>query len=147
MKYYLDTNIWVAAFIAKHPQHTSSRQLIADCLEQNIEIVTSGHCLAEVYAVLTKLPVALRLPPEMAVNLIEKNIIDKCRIVDLTHTEYIEIIKDAAQKELVSGAIFDGLHVKAALKAGVNNIYTYNLKDFRRFDIPEKIVLSSPDSV
>jgi len=41
---YLDTNIWVAAFIAKHPQHISSKQLIADCLEQNIEIVTSAHC-------------------------------------------------------------------------------------------------------
>ena len=144
MRYYLDTNIWVAAFIAKHPQHTPARALIADCLAQNIEIVTSGHCLAEVYSVLTKLPVALRLPPEMAVTLIESNIINRCHLVDLTHTEYIEIIKDAAYKNLVSGAIFDGLHVKAALKAEVNRIYTYNLKDFKRFDIPERIILSSP---
>jgi len=45
MKYYLDTNIWVAAFIPKHPQNKSSKQLIQDCLEQNIEMVTSGHCL------------------------------------------------------------------------------------------------------
>lgn len=145
MKYYLDTNIWVAAFIPKHPQNKSSKQLIQDCLEQKIEIVTSGHCLAEVYSVLTKLPVALRLPPKMAVNLIESGIIDKCQIIDLTYMEYTEIIKDAANKNLVSGAIFDGLHVKAALKAKVDRIYTFNLKDFRRFDIPEQIVLCEPE--
>jgi len=145
MKYYLDTNIWVAAFISKHPKHISSKELIADCLQQNIEIVTSAHCLAEVYSVLTKLPGAFRIPPEMAVKLIESNIINKCRLVDLTYTEYVEIINDAAYKNLVSGAIFDGLHVKAALKAEVNIIYTNNLGDFRRFDIPERIILSSPD--
>jgi len=85
--------------------------------------------------VLTKLPVALRLPPKMAVNLIENNIIDKCQIVDLTHKEYAETIKNAADKDLVSGAIFDGLHVKAALKAKV------------RFGIPERIILCAPDEM
>jgi len=84
------------------------------------------------YSVLTKLPVALRIPPEMAVKLIESNIINRCRLVDLTYTEYAEIIKDAANKNLVSGAIFDGLHVRAALKAEVNRIYTNNFGDFRR---------------
>jgi len=95
--------------------------------------------------VLTKLPVAFRIPPEMAVKLIESNIINKCQLVDLTYTEYVEIINDVAYKNLVSGAIFDGFHVKAALKAKVNRIYTNNLRDFKKFDIAERIVLSSPD--
>jgi len=145
MKYYLDSNIWIAAFIDKLPRNKSSKQLIINCSKQNIEIVTSGHCLAEVYSVLTKLPAGLRIPSETAVNLIEHDMVNKCQIIDLTYQEYIETIKDAANKKLISGAIFDGLHVKAALKAKVGRIYTYNLKDFTRFDIPEHIVLSEPE--
>ncbi len=144
MKYYLDTNIWVSAFNPKHSKNKASKQLLKNCSKQNIEIVTSGHCLAEVYSVLTKLPKGLRLSPHMTFNLIEYDMINKCQIIDLTYQEYAETIKDAANKNLISGAIFDGLHVKAALKAGVDRIYTYNLKDFERFDIPESVVLCTP---
>lgn len=144
MKYYLDTNIWIAALLDKHPKHQNSKQLIIDCLEQNIEIVTSGHCLAEVYSVLTKLPLAIRIQPDVVITLIDKNMVANCEIIDLNTAEYIEVLKEAANNNLTSGTIFDGLHVKAALKARVNKIFTYNLKDFKKFEIPETIELLKP---
>lgn len=144
MKYYLDTNIWIGFLVPMHPKNTLCKKLIFDTVKQNVDIVTSGHCLAEVYSVLTKLPPKLRLPPTMAVDIIEKNIVQKCQIVDLTYQEYLEVLKYAATKNLVSGVIFDGLHVKAALKVKVDKIYTFNLRDFKRFYIPEKVTLTEP---
>jgi predicted nucleic acid-binding protein len=145
MKYYFDTNIWIAALYAGHPRHDACKKIIENSHKAEVEIFTSGHCLAETYSVLTKLPALKGVSPKLIIESIEKSIVQKCSIIDLTSLEYIEVLKNAAEKGLISGAIFDGLHVKAALKAKVNQIFTYNLRDFERFDIPKEVILGEPE--
>lgn len=65
--------------------------------------------------------------------------------VELSVKDYLKAVDRCADRNLVSGVIFDALHFEAALKAEVEILYTANLKDFERFmekDTPFK--LSAP---
>ncbi len=61
--------------------------------------------------------------------------------VALTESEYGAAIEDAASVGIAGGAIYDFLIARCALKAEVDVIYTWNLKDFLRFGggIAEKV--------
>lgn len=52
--------------------------------------------------------------------------------VDLTRADYEAALQRCAAKNLVSGVIYDALHLQAALKSGAEVLYTANLRDFQR---------------
>ncbi|MEM6396628.1 MAG: hypothetical protein AAF741_09790 [Bacteroidota bacterium] len=52
--------------------------------------------------------------------------------VDLNAFDYQLALKRCAEKRLVSGVIYDALHLQAAIKAEVDAFYTANVKDFER---------------
>ena len=142
MKKYLDTSVWIASFLHSHPKHQFCLELINKSLEEeNTVLLSSTHCLAELYSVLTKMPVPYKFQPQQALSIIKETILTHVKVVSLNSKEYILIINQAAKLNIISGGIFDGLHVQAAIKSKADEIITLNYKDFSRFEIPKTMKL------
>ena len=88
------------------------------------------HSLAEVYAVLTRLPIRPRISPNLAQRLIRENLV-KFEIVPLTDEDYQMAIAQMVSLNL-SGGIYDVLIAQAAVKAKVNRLLTLNPNHFLR---------------
>ena len=101
----------------------------------------STHLAAELYANLTRLPIAERIHPNIALESIFQ-LSSVVRPIELGWNDYKIALRRCAQKELISGIIYDALHLQAAIKAGAHTLYTANFKDFERLweeELPVKL--------
>lgn len=131
VKILFDTNVLVGALVPQHPTH----QVCASWLRQvqlgSIRGYVGMHSIAELYSVLTKLPLTEKITPVSAQALIVTNL-ELWVKVSLDFEDYCAAIDRVTQASIVSGAIFDALIAQAALRAKVDRILTFNVKDFRR---------------
>ncbi|HTV43271.1 MAG TPA: PIN domain-containing protein [Candidatus Sulfotelmatobacter sp.] len=145
MNVFADTSVLVSAVIKQHTAHERAFAVLERVQNKKDEGVISAHSLAETYAVLTKLPPLYRHTPEQALLSIEENILKHFKIVGLAGGEYAALLREAAGAGLRGGTIYDALLLKAAIKAGVEVIYTLNLKHFQAFAPPDAVAkLSAP---
>ncbi len=139
MRTFLDTSVLVAAVVQKHENHKRAYALL-DRVQSGIdEGFVSAHSLAEMYAVLTKLPPPYRHTPEQALLSIEENVVKHFKITGLTGSDYTASIREAALTGIQGGTIYDALLLKCATKQGVEKIFTLNLKHFRTI-APQNLV-------
>ena len=68
----------------------------------------------------------------MALQLIERNILNYMEVVALTADDYRDLIRHLSQVGIAGGAVYDGVIACAAAKAQVDHIITFNARDFRR---------------
>ena len=125
-----DTSSLVAAFLEDHPFHNGCLPWLKKALDKEIEGYISTHTLAELYAVLTRLPRQPRLSPD-EVELLLSNL-EGCQKVTLSPDDYASVIHRLTTLRLIGGAIYDALIAQAALIAKVNILLTTNPKDFLR---------------
>jgi predicted nucleic acid-binding protein len=145
MKVFLDTNVLVAAVIRQHVAHERSFVVLDRVLAGKDEGSVSGHSLAEMYAVMTKLPAPYRHTPEQALLSIEENILKHFQTVSLSGADYAELLREAASIGIQGGTIYDALLLKGATKTGAGRIYTLNLKHFQAIALPDIArLLSTP---
>ena len=90
------------------------------------------YALAEAYATLTALPLSPRLGPATVRNLLAEGLPASLGVVSLDADDYSLVISRLADLGLTSGSIYDALHVRAAEKAGCDELVTFNERDFRR---------------
>jgi len=139
MKNFLDTSVLIAASDAEHPGHKPSAALLAAATK--LTTACGAHTLAEVYAVLSRLPGGKRQRPEFARLLVEQ-IVGRTTAVSLTAEEYSATIRNTAQSLLAGGIVFDSLLLSCARKVEAESIYTWNLRHFRKVapDLADRIV-------
>jgi predicted nucleic acid-binding protein len=109
--------VLVAAVDAKHELHARASPLWERVQEGEAEGVVSGHSLAEMYAVLTRLPPPYRHAPEQALLSIEENILKHFKISILTGNDYAALIWEAAVAGIQGGTVYDAVLLKSAEKA------------------------------
>ena len=131
MKLFLDTSVLIPALVQKHDFHAPSFALLERVQAGTDEGFVSAHSLAEMYSVLTALPSPFRHAPEQALLSIEENVVKYFKISALTGNDYTVLIREAALAGVRGGTIYDAVLLKSALKAGVDRIYTFNLKHFQ----------------
>ncbi len=132
MTVYADTSVIIAALLAAHLGHAKARPFLARARAGEIRLAISSHALAEAYATLTVLPGVPRLKPSDVRRLLDNDVIMHAMVVSLSPEEYRSVLDRLVGLGLVSGAIYDGLHVRAAEKAGADELVTFNGRDFRR---------------
>lgn len=133
MTILLDTSVLIPAVVPALPQHETAASQLESALHEENSLILSVHALAECYASLTALPVSPGVTPGQARRLIQENIADATEeIVDLDATDYLNVLQRMTDLGLESGAVFDALHVRCAEKASVEELRTFNGKDFRR---------------
>ena len=131
MKVFLDTSVLVAAVVQEHGSNTHALAILDRVQNGKDEGFISGHSLAEMYSVLTKSPPPFRHSPEQALLSIEENVVKYFKITSLAGNEYAALIREAALAGIQGGTIYDAVLLKCATKAGVDKIFTLNVKHFQ----------------
>ena len=132
MRILLDTSVLVAAVVESHPAHSQALPWLQRVRNNGDAGLVAAHSLAELYAILTTLPVQPRIPPSIARQLIQHNVLDICEVVFLSDQDYAAVIDHLADLGIIGGATYDALILHAAAKANVDQVVTLNEKDFRR---------------
>ena len=131
MKILVDTSVLVAAFVDAHPAHDRARTCIKQGLAGKVQLRLATHTLAELYAVLTTMPVSPRISPASAWRLIQSNTASM-KFVALDEEDYRETLRGLGELELSGGVVYDGLIARAAQKAKADRLVTLNRKHFER---------------
>jgi predicted nucleic acid-binding protein len=128
MKEFFDTSVLVAAFWAGHAHHQASVTRLGAANKK--QSACGIHSLAEVYAVMTALPVKPLIPPEQALLFVEE-VRDRLTLVALESEEYFAAIQKTAGSGFSGGRVYDALLLACAAKAKAQTIYTWNLKHYQ----------------
>ena len=135
-----DTSVLVTALVDQLGNHEAAFRALRRYTSRDHSGCCSTHTIAECYATLTALPVATRISPDEARLLIEDSVFGRLTVVPLDPADYHGVLRQVAALGLASGAVYDALHAQCARKEGVDQILTYNLSDFARFDLPGILV-------
>jgi predicted nucleic acid-binding protein len=127
VKVLFDTNVLVAAFVPQHPNYAVCRPWFQRAKAGEFQGYVSLHSLAELYSVLTKLPLAEKITPLAAQGIILPSLEGFVK-VQLDVADYVAAIDVVTRYGLVSGAVI----AQAGLKVGVDRILTFNVRDFER---------------
>lgn len=126
----LDTSVIIPSLIREHPHHAAASAVFERALRGEADLLVAAHALAEAYATLTVLQP--RLTPASVQRLLAEGLLPYVEVVALDGDEYVAVLGRMVARGLVSGAIYDALHVRAAEKAGAHEIVTFNGRDFHR---------------
>jgi predicted nucleic acid-binding protein len=132
MKILFDTSVLVAAIVEPHPMHMRALPWLQRAKTGKIDFSVASHTLAELYAVLTTLPLKPRISPSTAWRLVHDNVEISAKIISLSPSDYKDTVKHMSELGLTGGIIYDALIVKAAQKSGVERLLTFNADDFMR---------------
>jgi predicted nucleic acid-binding protein len=121
--------VLVATFYGEHENHERSFNLFS--AQQKISGCTAAHCLTEVYSVVTRMPGRNRASPDEAMLFLQ-NARERLSLVMLDDAEYFNVLEDAAATGISGGTIYDAVIARCALKAQVQQLYTWNTKHFVR---------------
>lgn len=127
MKAFFDTSVLVAAFRGDHVHHERSLRLFAASTTK--DAACSLHTLAELFAVLTALPVKPPISPEHAMLFVDE-IRARITPVSLDSQDYYQTLRAAADRGLSGGRIYDALLLRCARKCNAQAIYTWNVRHF-----------------
>ena len=100
MKAFLDTSVLVPVFCGDHVHHAASLKVFTQF--DRTEIACGAHSLAEVYAVLTRLPGKHRVSGEQAMLFIG-NIRDRLTVVALSPEEHVTMLQTNAERGIAGG--------------------------------------------
>lgn len=131
MKVLFDTSVLIAAMVVNHPRHAICIPWLERGKSGQIQGLISTHTLAEVYSVLTRLPLKPPIPPELAQRLIKENL-QQFEVIPLTSDDYQIVIEMMVNLNLTGGGIYDALIAQAAIKADATILLTLNPKHFIR---------------
>jgi len=132
MKTLFDTSVLIAALIESHPMHERAFPWMKKAKAKTFETVVASHTLAELYAVLSTLPIKPRIAPSVAWRLIYENVETIGKVISLTSAEYRAVIKRISELGLAGGIVYDALITKVAQKANVERLLTFNSDRFKR---------------
>jgi predicted nucleic acid-binding protein len=132
MKILFDTSLIIAGLVESHPMHKRAFPWLKRAKANEFELIVASHTLAELYAVLSTLPIKPRITPLIVRKLIIENIEPNSKFISLTPGEYKSVIKQISELGLAGGIIYDALIAKVAQKSRVERLLTLNIDDFNR---------------
>src|ERR1041385_3822062 len=130
MKFFLDTNVLVAACVTDHEHHARAVPVIQLIHDEKAQGFVSGHSLLEAHSILTRLPRAPRILPAQAATLISDNFVKHFALATLTGKEYSDLCQKLGRDGVVGGRSYDLLHLACAEKCQADRIYTFNVNHF-----------------
>jgi predicted nucleic acid-binding protein len=131
MKAYFDTNVLVAALDRDHVHHRLSFGAYLRARHGALAGCLSAHGLAEFYSVVTRTPFAHPVTADDVVAAIEDSIVPYFELIVVTAEAHRTAIAVCARAGWKGGRIHDAVHVQAAVQAGCEVIYTYDVGHFR----------------
>ena len=145
--YLFDAGLFIAALLSEDPRHPEARPLVEQARRGELSVCTTPGILSEVYGALTWESAQPRQAPAIAAHAVRLLVAPPSALQVLTE-DWITIsraLELAARYSLTARRIHDARHAAAAIVAGVQEIFTYDLEDWRIF-APEGIRIVGPAS-
>jgi predicted nucleic acid-binding protein len=131
MKVFLDTNVLLAGSLGEHSQHALAQPVMESIQTGKTNGYTSGHAILETYSILTRMPTLPRIPAAQSLALVQENILKHFTVIALTASEYSSLVTRLGREVIGGGQVYDALHLECARKAGVDKIYTFDVRHFQ----------------
>lgn len=132
MKVLFDTSALIAGVVEAHPMHERALPWLKRCKGGEMEFIVATHTLAELYAVLTTLPVTPKISPGTAARLVREDVEQPAKVISLSTSDYSVVLRRLSEFGLSGGVVYDALIARAAQKAKVDRLLTANPEDFKR---------------
>ncbi|MDX1960180.1 MAG: PIN domain-containing protein [Leptospiraceae bacterium] len=129
---FFDTTVLVSAMVTSHPAHHRTFPYFEKVFQEKEMGFISTHCIAELYAVLTVLPIKPKLFPLEVEKILQKNIYSKFEIISLSPKDYKNAVSRVSELHLSGGIFYDSLHIEAAIKSNAEKLITINHKHFEK---------------
>lgn len=129
-KVLFDTSVLVPTFLKDHAFHSACIPWFRKAIKADILGFVSVHTLAELYSVLTRLPIQPKLTPQEVQSLLSN--LDSFQKVVLQPEDYARTIDRLVDLRITGGGIYDALIAQAALQIKADILLTANSKDFVR---------------
>ncbi len=136
---HVDASVLVAALYQDDPDHQACTRL----LRKN-GLTAWTHALTETFATLTGGRASLRIAPGLAAELIESSLRPRLRLIELDAKAIAAALASAETVGARGGAIYDFLHLRAAVKAGARSLQTLNLRHFQALSRPGDPLIELP---
>ncbi|MBO3460040.1 PIN domain-containing protein [Aetokthonos hydrillicola Thurmond2011] len=131
VKALFDTSVLIAALWTNHPKHSGCTALVKKVKLGNLQGIICTHTLAELYSVLTRLPIKPPVSPKLAQQLINENLAE-FEVISLSAQDYESVINKMVTLNLTGGAIYDALIAQIILKTEIDQLLTLNPNHFIR---------------
>jgi len=132
VRVFFDTSVLVAALVQAHPRHLEAGSWLKRAKSGELEFLTTSHCLAELFSILSAYPTKPRISPEEAWRLVWENVASAAQVIALSPADYSKTIQRVSEQGFSGGVIYDALIARAAEKASADRLLTLNGTDFRR---------------
>lgn len=129
---FFDTSVLVSAMVTSHSAHHRTFPYFERVFQKIDKGFISSHCVAELYAVLTVLPIKPKLSPLEVEKILEKNIYPNFEIIFLSPKDYKNAVRRVSELHLSGGILYDSLHIEAAVKSGAEKLITLNHIHFEK---------------
>ena len=142
MKIFCDTSVLVAGCIRCHPHFNRAHPVLAAAVKRSGSFYCAAHSIAEMYAVLTRMPSQPRIHPADALKMIQQNVIAHFKVVSLDADAYQKVVSQCVENGLTGGVVYDALILQCAKTVKPDRIYTFNVHDFQRvsMDLASKVI-------
>lgn len=146
MRIFFDTSCLIAVFHKAHQAHEPLWAWYQHAGSEGSEAWTSSHALAEVFAVMTALPVRPRPTPRVVADLIREHTAQRLQVLSVGTRDVRWAIGRLAERSLSGGRIYDALHARAALRCRADKVLTLNRRHFSGIDADLDDRLLDPSS-
>jgi predicted nucleic acid-binding protein len=128
--------------VEAHPNHALALPWLQRVKGQDDHGLIAAHSIAELYAVLTTLPVRPPILPAVARQLIVHNVLDRLEVVALTGDDYVALVEHLSKLGIAGGTTYNAVIMRAAQRANADQIVTLNAGDFQRAfpELGERII-------
>lgn len=140
----LDTSVLVAGLVESHPDHEICFPWLRRARQGELKVAVSAHSLAELYSVLTSLPLSPPVSPRQAAQMIRQTLLPHVQVLALESEDYVDLIDRLSEAYLMGGITYDALIAETARKAGARHLVTLNTRDYVRLEWLESVEIRSP---
>jgi hypothetical protein len=130
MSVLLDSSVLIAALAPDEVRHSECLSL----LKQGGNVVYA-HAILETFSTLTGGRLGVRADADLAAQLLNETILPRVQVIELNTSELLAALQQAKRRGVRGGAIYDFMHLVAARKAGVEKLYSLNVRDFQHLSI------------
>lgn len=143
----LDAGLLIAVILRGDTRHTEARLLVQQARYGQVPTCTTVSILSELYAALTWVQAKPRHSPREAA-LAVRSLIDRpssIMVLNEGRDVALRAMGLAAKHGLTARRIHDARHASAALVAGIQAVYTYDVNDWKVFE-PDGVRIVGPPS-
>jgi predicted nucleic acid-binding protein len=144
----LDAGVFIGALLKEDPRHQEARLLVEQARRGELVACTTAGILSEVYGALTWEKAQPRHPPVQAASAV-RLLVEPPSAIDVLEenlTVILRALELAANHNLTARRVHDARHAAAALMAGIQEVYSYDVDDWRLFET-DGLKLVGPESV